>query len=99
MILSFEIYYSYVMNICHNQFMCYFDYGNVEKNKQMYMFLVSDSHIYFLKSACDKLPIGCSSHKSQTLNAWMILTSRHVSFISCIIQMFYMVYERFVRIM
>lgn len=57
------------MNICHNQFMCHFDYGNVEKNKQMYMFLVSDSHIYFLKSACDQLPIGCSSHKSQTLNA------------------------------
>jgi hypothetical protein len=49
--------------------MCHFDYGNVLKNKQMYMFLVNDSHFYFFKSAFDKLPIGCTSHKNQTLNA------------------------------
>jgi hypothetical protein len=45
--------------------MCHFDYGNVEKNKTNVHFLVSDSH-FFLKSAFDKLPIGCSSHKKQT---------------------------------
>jgi hypothetical protein len=38
---------------------------------------------------CDELSVGCSPHKNQILGTWMILAQNYVSFISCIVNVFY----------
>ncbi len=44
-------------------------------------------------STCNELFIGCSSHKDQVWDTWMVQTQNHVSFIFWIVQIYCMVCE------
>jgi hypothetical protein len=56
--------------------------------KKTYVYLVHDPCEIRSLGMCGQLIIGCY----QVLNVWVILAQKHVSFISCIVQMFCMVY-------
>lgn len=80
------------MNHCHDKHICDFDFGNVKK--KTYVSLVHHPCEVRSLGTCGELLIGCC----QVLSVWVFLAQKHVSFISCIVQMFCMVYRCYVRI-
>jgi hypothetical protein len=53
---------------------------------------MSNPHKTKSLNVCDEFLNGCNLYKDQVLNACVILTQKYISFISCILQVFYMVY-------
>lgn len=47
--------------------------------------LISDPHWTKFLDVCDELSNGCNLVKDQVLSVWVILSQKHISFISCIL--------------
>lgn len=63
--------------------MCHFDYESAHKNKYTcFLWMV---FVTWDVSMCDELSIKYNSHKDKVLGIWVILASKHVIFISCIV--------------